>query len=529
MISPENENKPVLSLEEFAEIYSNESTTKKQSGPVNHQDKVNYGDQAKSVEFVEKLLNDHNIEFQRKDKQSETIFEMKQCPKNDQHLKKSWVKVDQQGNVTAGCQKESCKWGYPSFHHDLTRKWPQSSKEILELNKEQEELNGMSGLHWITNKNGTKVLVPNLHNVATFLANKSYQIWFDVFLRKIKYSDLESDNSANWEDRQTLKLIKDLQQYDGLRRIGRDVVDQGVNHYAFSRERNELTEWLDSLLWDGHSRLNTWLRDYCGAEDTAFVREAGRCWLLAAVYRAYEAGYKFDHMLVLEGEQGIGKSTVFEILAGNWFDELGKFDGKDSAEKLAGVWIVEIAELAGLKKSDVETVKSFLTVRSDRYRPPYGRRVEEFPRTCVFGGTTNSDTYLNDSTGNRRFWPIRCDRIHIPALRQDRDQLIAEAVQCYRQGESLLLSNKAQDEAKKAQEDRYACDPWEGQVSDYVNLQKSVTMEEIMIHALKIEHHKEWNRGDTIRIGNIMKKLGWERRRPKIDGVRGYVYYPPEA
>jgi predicted P-loop ATPase len=271
------------------------------------------------------------------------------------------------------------------------------------------------------------------------------------------------------------------------------------------------------------------LPDYCGAEDTAFVRDAGRCWLLAAVYRAYEAGYKFDHMLVLEGEQGIGKSTVFEILAGNWFDELGKFDGKDSAEKLAGVWIVEIAELAGLKKSDVETVKSFLTVRSDRYRPPYGRRVEEFPRTCVFGGTTNSDTYLNDSTGNRRFWPIRCDRIDIPALRQDRDQLIAEAVQRYRQRESLLLSNKAQDEAKKAQEERYACDPWEGQVFDYVNLKESVTMEEIMINALKIEHQKEWNKGDNIRIGNIMKNLGWQRRRTQSHRKRGYTYYPPAA
>ena len=523
------ENETFRSLEEFAEAYSNESISSKRSERGNHQSRVNYGDHAVSAEFVEKLLDEHDIEFQRKNKQGETIFELKKCPKNDQHFKKAWVKVDKQGDVTAGCHKESCKWGYPSFHYELAGKWPQSSKEIQELSKEQEELNGMSGLHWMTNKQGKEVLVPNLHNVATLLANKSYQIWFDVFLRKIKYSDVESGNSANWEDRQTLKLVKDLQQYDGLRRIGRDVVDQGVNHYAFSRERNELTEWLDSLLWDGHSRLNTWLRDYCGAEDTAFVSEAGRCWLLAAVYRAYKAGYKFDHMLVLEGEQGIGKSTVFEILAGNWFDELGKFDGKDSAEKLAGVWIVEIAELAGLKKSDVETVKSFLTVRSDRYRPPYGRRVEEFPRTCVFGGTTNSDTYLNDSTGNRRFWPIRCDRIHISALRQDRDQLIAEAVQCYRQGESLLLSNKAQDEAKKAQEDRYACDPWERQVSDYVNLQKSVTMDEIIIHALKIEHREKWYRGDPIRIGNIMKKLGWERRRTQIDGERGYAYYPPAA
>ena len=235
-----------------------------------------------------------------------------------------------------------------------------------------------------------------------------------------------------------------------MRRIGRDIVDQGVNLYAFSEERNELKEYLKSLEWDGQRRLDTWLIEYCGAGASAFVREAGRCWLIAAVARAFEPGTKFDHMLVLEGDQGIGKSTVFEILAGPWFDELGKFDGKDSAEKLAGVWIVEIAELAGLNKSDVETVKSFLTVRADRYRPPYGRRVEEHPRTCVFGGTTNADTYLNDSTGNRRFWPIKCQHIAIEDLRRDRDQLLAEAVQHYQRGKSFLLSEQARKEAQEA-------------------------------------------------------------------------------
>jgi hypothetical protein len=517
------------SMEDFAEASKEQSAAKQKGNRRSSQEKVNYGDYALSVETVEKLLNDHEIESGRKDKQNETIFELKNCLENDQHSKKAWVKIDKQGNVTAGCQAERCKWGFPRFYYKLVGEWPQWSKQEAEPSKEQEELAEMSGLHWTTNKQGQEVLIANIHNVAGYLSNKSLPIWYDSFLRKIKYDDKDTDTIRNWEDRETLELTKQLQQFEGLRRIGRDIVDQGVNLYAFSEERNELKEYLKSLEWDGQRRLDTWLIEYCGAGASAFVREAGRCWLIAAVARAFEPGTKFDHMLVLEGDQGIGKSTVFEILAGPWFDELGKFDGKDSAEKLAGVWIVEIAELAGLNKSDVETVKSFLTVRADRYRPPYGRRVEEYPRTCVFGGTTNADTYLNDSTGNRRFWPIKCQHIAIEDLRRDRGQLLAEAVQHYQRGKSFLLSEQARKEAQEAQESRYAQDSWEGPISEYVDRNLSVTMEEIFIHALRIEHREKWRRADEVRIGNIMRKLGWKRKRVQIEGVRGYAYVRTEA
>jgi len=523
------ESAPVQSMEEFAEASKEQGAAKQKGNRRNSQEKVNYGDYAQSVETVEKLLNEHAIEFGPKHKQGETIFELVQCPESDQHHRKAWVKIDKDGNVTAGCQKERCKWGYPSFHHKLVGEYPKSPKQKIEPSTEAKELAEMSGLHWTTTKQGKDVLVANLHNVATYLTNKNLPIWYDSFLRKIKYEDLDTGEVGNWEDKQTLKLTQQLQQYEGLRRIGRDIVDQGVSLYAFSKERNELREYLDSLEWDGQRRLDTWLSDYCGAVSSPFVREAGRCWLLGAVARAYQPGTKFDHMLVLEGEQGLGKSTVFEILAGSWFTELGKFDGKDSAEKLAGVWIVEIPELAGLKKSDVETVKSFLTVRSDRYRPPYGRRVEEYPRTCVLGGTTNADTYLNDSTGNRRFWPIKCEYIEIEDLRRDRDQLLAEVVERYQQGWSLLLSEEARKEAQDAQENRYAQDSWEDQIFEYVERNQSVTMAEIFIHALNIEQREKWRRADEIRIGNIMKKLGWSRKRMKVEGVRGYAYYRNES
>ena len=199
--------------------------------------------------------------------------------------------------------------------------------------------------------------------------------------------------------------------------------------YSGVRRRNVLTDWLDSLEWDGQFRLDNCLSVYCGAENSAVIREAGRCWLLAAVARAYQPGTKFDHVLILEGNQSIGKSTVFRVLANSWSDELNTFSGKEAAEKLDGVWIIEIAELAAMRRSDVETVKKFITTTHDRYRPAYGRHAVDKPRTCVFGGTTNSKDYLPDSTGNRRFWPIHCEAINISGLRQDRDQLWAEAVE----------------------------------------------------------------------------------------------------
>ena len=147
-----------------------------------------------------------------------------------------------------------------------------------------------------------------------------------------------------WDDQSDLVLTEKLQDFDeGLRRISTKLVHEGVMLYSGSCRRNILTDWLNSLEWDGQSRLDNWLSVYCGAKDTLFVREAGRCWLLAAVTRAFQSGTKFDHVLILEGEQGIGKSTVFTVLANGWSAELNTFRGKEAAERLDGVWIIEIA------------------------------------------------------------------------------------------------------------------------------------------------------------------------------------------
>ncbi len=369
-----------------------------------------------------------------------------------------------------------------------------------------------------------QVLIANIHNVKEYLRQTRAEIWFDNFLHKT-LTKSETGEILEWDDHRTLVLTEKLQNIDeGLQRIGTKLVHEGVMLYSGVHRRNVLTDWLDSLEWDGQFRLDDWLSVYCGAKDSVFVREAGRCWLLAAVARAYHPGTKFDHVLILEGDQGIGKSTVFRVLANGWSDELNTFGGKEAAEKLDGVWIIEIAELAAMRRSDVETMKSFITATHDRFRPAYGRNVVERPRSCVFGGTTNSKDYLPDSTGNRRFWPIHCEAINVSGLHQDRDQLWAEAVVGHQRGESFLLSEEARTEAVEEQEERYQMDAWEEEVRKYLKDHDAVTTAEILQDALGIDNKGQWKRGDEMRVGSILRHMGFKKRLERNGEERRPVY-----
>ena len=207
-------------------------------------------------------------------------------------------------------------------------------------------------------------------------------------------------------------------------------------------------EYLNGLSWDGTKRLENLLVDYLGAEDTPYVRAVTRKTLVAAVARIYEPGTKFDSILVLNGPQGIGKSTLFARLGRAWYsDSLSISDMKDktASEKLQGYWILELGELAGIRKMDVETVKSFITRTDDKYRKAYGVNVESHPRQCIIVGSTNSDGgFLRDVTGNRRFWPVRVlgKGRHKPWDLDAVDQIWAEAAEYYHQGEELFLRGR---------------------------------------------------------------------------------------
>ena len=236
-----------------------------------------------------------------------------------------------------------------------------------------------------------------------------------------------------------------------------------------------IKEYLATLSWDGVPRLETLLGDYLGAEDTPYVRAVTRKTLVAAVARIYRPGIKFDSLLVLNGEQGMGKSTLFAILGKEWFsDSLSISDMKDKTapEKLQGYWILEISELNGIKKVDVEVVKSFITRTDDKYRHAYGTTVESHPRSCVIVGTTNSDSgFLRDVTGNRRFWPVNVVGFgkHHPWELTEVDQIWAEAIEYYKQGEELFLKGEVAAEAYNQQRAAMETDAREGIVQEYLD------------------------------------------------------------
>jgi predicted P-loop ATPase len=203
---------------------------------------------------------------------------------------------------------------------------------------------------------------------------------------------------------------------------------------------------------------------YLGAEDTALNRAIGRLTLIAAVRRVRSPGCKFDQIPVWEGKEGTNKSTAIAVLAGqeNFSDQTILTSGdKEQQELLRGVWIYEIADLAGMRKSDVDKVKAFASRTYDRARPAYGRRVVSVPRKVVIIGTTNDDQYLQSQTGNRRFWPVGTGTIDIQGLRQDRDQLWAEAAEIDANGEPLVLPRELWTEAAAVQDERRQHDPWD--------------------------------------------------------------------
>lgn len=252
----------------------------------------------------------------------------------------------------------------------------------------------------------------------------------------------------------------------GLKIADRDM-KAAVDLTARKNSFHPVREYLDSLVWDGVPRLDSLFVRHLGAEDTAYTRGVARVTLLGGVTRAYEPGHKFDFVAILEGDQGKRKSTFIETLAKSWFSELnGNFhDRKEMVERMQGSWIVELPELQGFTKSEVQDIKAFVSAREDKVRLAFAPRAAVYQRQCVMMGSTNEDRYLRDLTGGRRFWPIRClvDTIDIDALMKEVDQVWAEAVAVYREMRAaqpkgtlpLYLSGpEAASEAAKMQEER---------------------------------------------------------------------------
>lgn len=238
-----------------------------------------------------------------------------------------------------------------------------------------------------------------------------------------------------------------------------NIIFESMVSIANKNRFHPVREYLTNLQWDGVSRIDTWLKSYLGARGPeTYLRAVSRKFLVAAVARIFNPGVKFDYMLILEGLQGMGKSTVGNILAGDaWFlDGLPDLTDKDAALNLQGTWICEMGELTNLRRNEVEVAKAFISRRIDKVRPPYGKRMVELKRQSVFFGTTNVYEYLKDKTGNRRFWPVELvmTEVDFEGLKADRDQLWAEALLAFDLGEELYLTGEAKEQAVAVQSSR---------------------------------------------------------------------------
>lgn len=322
-------------------------------------------------------------------------------------------------------------------------------------------------------------LRPNITNAVLILGN-------DEALKGIRFNELSNAIEAEglpwdrpgkyWRDTDVSQLYSYIADTRGVQ-FPENKFAKALDVVADNRRFNPLKEYIDALpVWDNVPRLDTLLIDYLGAADTAYTRAVTRKTLVGAVQRVLKPGCKHDTVLVLDGKPGIGKSTLLSKLGGEWFsDSLSLTDTRDktAAEKLQGVWIMEIGEMQGTRKADVDILKGFISRQVDEYRAAYGRVVERHPRTCIICGTTNSTTgFLRDTTGNRRFWPVPVSGGKRPVwdmTEDDRQQIWAEALHYVSAGESNVLSAELEQEAEKMQRGALEYDEREGEVREYLD------------------------------------------------------------
>jgi hypothetical protein len=398
-------------------------------------------------------------------------------------------------------------------------------------------------------------LLPCYDNTALMLENSPE--WAGVlgynqftgghFILKTPPPPITTEQGKEIEDHFDTEVVRWLERRGVM--VKPDLVRRVVDGIARKNSYHPVVDYLESLPpWDGIPRINTWLLEYCGVQSSDenpnhFAMAAGEKFLISAVARVMDPGCKVDHLLVLEGDQGIGKSTVPRILAGDDYfsDQLADMGSKDAAMQLRGVWIMELAELEALNRSETARAKAFFTQQTERFRLPYGHRVVDIPRQCVFIGTTNSDTWNKDETGGRRYWPVRCRSLNLDALRHDRDQLWAEALHAYRCGRTWWLEDaEIIKEAVEEQRGRYVEDVWQEKVmqlaaeqaatpeagADSKYVPRGYTAIPEILSRLGMEMAKQ-DQAAANRVARCLKAGKWERyQKRKEDGTREWRYRP---
>jgi putative DNA primase/helicase len=399
-----------------------------------------------------------------------------------------------------------------------------------------------AGLEFIKSKNGE--IKPLMANVDLLLS--ADERWDGVLaynefaqtvtvLKSPPYADDQAVNA------QYPRIIRDSDivgttvwvQRNGIA-ANKDSVADAIKFVSEKHRYNPVQDYLNSLVWDGAKRLDNMDSDFFRAlsiEPDYYNTSVIKLFLIGAVARAFEPGCKMDFMLILEGDQSVGKTRLVEAMFGEYCSaDLGDLTNKDTFLNLQGSWGVEVAELDAFNRADTSKIKAFVSKRSDRFRAPYDRTAQDYPRSNVFIGTVNpgANGYLRDETGGRRFWPIAIrSKIDIDAIKTMRDQIWAEAVAAYKAGQPWhIIDSRLEQAAAAEQADRQEVDPWEDVVLDWIAGKGMVTSAEILQAALNVQLAHQ-DRRSQMRVGAILTRAGWIKFKQRIDGVPKWVYVPP--
>jgi putative DNA primase/helicase len=327
-----------------------------------------------------------------------------------------------------------------------------------------------------------------------------------------------------------MRIVLEAEDLPFDRREMAECVHRAAVHHAY----NPVQDYLRGLEWDKKPRLEQWLQECLGVVDMPIVRAFGRMFLISAVARALDPGCQVDTMLILEGPQGLRKSTAVAVLFGEEYTLHGleRFKGHDAGVALQGRWAIDLGELAAFEKNEFKTVKDFLTRRTDNYRPPYGRHFVDRARRVIFIGQTNEYSYLDDPTGARRFWPVACRSIDIPKLKRIRDQLWAEAVHRYSAKEQWWIERGTELDrwATTEQKARFREDVWATDIDtfleqDHIRKRGCVLVSEIL-SSLGFKADRR-DKDNEMRVANHLKHRQWTKVQKRIEGQKNQWWFPP--
>lgn len=356
---------------------------------------------------------------------------------------------------------------------------------------------------------------------------------YDPFLNSIRYRPPGAGDFEKLRDDHILRMQLNAQRIVGIQDMSKGVMADALALLARQRQRNSLQEWLKGLEWDGKERLGSLFVRGFGSADTRYHRDVGRCFLLGMVARAMRPGCQVDTMPILEGSQGIGKSRGLAALAGDYYADIdAPIGSKEFCEQIQGSWLVELSELSAMRPSEVERVKSGISRVVDKYREPFAILSSDHPRQCVFAGSTNAGQYLQDDTGNRRFWPVKCGQIDREWIADTRLQLFAEALHAVNHG--ACWWDVSADEAQAEAAARVITDTLHESVASYCASTYGDISVAMMLSYWDIPK-SQWNAPLQKRCATALRALGytlvhvragnvWRMPRPLSDNPESQVH-----